>query len=285
MILFATAGIPLCAKTSGMLEGLKKVRELGLDACEWEFVRGVRYNRSHAKEVGEAAARNKVSLSCHAPYYLNLLSDELKKKAYSKHLILESARMLSDAVKAGAPCGPGGGRVVFHAGYYGKLDKKRAAKEMLVVMRDVVEKMKMEKLATTLGPELTGKLTQWGSFEELVELASEFSLAEVNPTIDFAHYLARGNGLLKTKEDYEKVFDALEKGLGKKVLKNLHMHFTSVFFSEKGERHHLTIDKNQPPFKPLAEALKERKCEGMIVSESPTNEADALLMKKIFEKA
>ncbi len=286
MMFFSTAGTPLSGKAVGTDAGIREVRQLGLDALEWEFVRGVRYNAALAQRVGETARENGISLSCHAPYFLNLLSDEPKKKAYSKHLILESARMLSDAAKAGAPGGASsehGGRVVFHAGYFLKKPAAQALAEMREEFKELLRKKREERLRIVFAPELTGKPTAWGSLDELCELCSEFALEDFNPCIDFAHHLARGNAL-KTSADYEKIFDALERSLGAKALRSLHCHFSNVRYSEKGEINHLTIDHGAPPFAPLAQALAERKCGGVIVSESPNNEIDALEMKHVYER-
>ncbi len=281
MMLFSTAGIPFSSKKPGMAAGLAEVRALGLGACEWEFVRGVRFNPSHAKEVGETAKRERVSLSCHAPYFLNLLSDEPKKKSYSHHLILESARMLNGAIAAGAPCGEGGGRVVFHAGYYLKKPPAQATAEMREEFKFLLEKKKEERLRVVFAPELTGKPSAWGSLDELCELCSEFSLEDFNPCIDFAHYLARGNSL-KTAADYEKIFDALKRSLGAEALLSLHCHFSGIRFSEKGEINHLPISASAPPFAPFAEALRKKRCGGTIVCESPNNETDALEMQRAY---
>ncbi len=280
-MLFSTAGIPFSAKKPGMVAGLQEVRSLSLGGCEWEFVRGVRFNPAHAKEVGEAAKRENVSLSCHAPYFLNLLSDETKKKGYSHHLILESARMLNGAVVAGAPCGDGGGRVVFHAGYYLKKPPQQAMNEMREEFKLLLKKKKEERLCVVFAPELTGKPSAWGSLNELCALCGEFSLDDFNPCIDFAHYLARGNAL-SASADYEKVFDSLKKSLGIEALLSLHCHFSGIRFSEKGEINHLPIAANAPPFAPLAEALRKKRCGGTIVCESPLNEKDALEMQRVY---
>ncbi len=261
--------------------GVREVRGLGLDALEWEFVHGVRFNPELAKRVGEAAAESNVSLSCHAPYFLNLLSAEPKKKSYSRHLILESARMVNGAVAAGAPCGEGGGRIVFHAGYFLKKPPQQAMNEMREEFKELLRKKREERLRVVFAPELTGKPSAWGSLGELCELCSEFSLDDFNPCIDFAHYLARGNAL-KTADDYGKILDSLKRSLGVEALLSLHCHFSGIRFSVKGEINHLPIAADAPPFAPLAEALKKRKCGGTIVCESPFNEKDALEMKKIY---
>lgn len=260
------------------------MRKLDLDALELEYVRGVRFNPALAKQIGEAAAKHDVSLSCHAPYYLNLLSDEPKKRAYSKHLILESARMLNGAVTVGAPCGEGGGRVVFHAGYFMKKAPAQALREMREEFKELLAKKKEERLHVVFAPELTGKPSAWGSLDELCELCSEFSLSDFNPCIDFAHHLARGNAL-KSEKDYEKIFDALKKSLGTEALRSLHCHFSGINYSAKGEVNHLAVAAESPPFAPLARVLRARACAGVIVCESPNNEEDALEMQRIYGRA
>ncbi|MEM0475167.1 MAG: TIM barrel protein [Candidatus Norongarragalinales archaeon] len=282
-VLFSTAGIPLQCR-GGSVEGIACVRKLGLDAMELEYVRGVKYNSALAQKIGEAAAKHEISLSCHASYYLNLLSDDPKKKAYSKHLILESARMLSGAVAAGAPHGEGGGRVVFHAGYFMKKDPAQAAREMREEFKFLLAKKREEHLKVVFAPELTGKPSAWGSLDELCALCSEFSLGDFNPCIDFAHHLARGNSL-KTQDDFEAVLNKIAKALGANALRSLHCHFSGINFSAKGESNHLAIAANSPPFTLLARALKAKHCSGVIVCESPNNEEDALEMKRIYLKS
>lgn len=55
-LLFGTAGVPLSAKERSTEAGVKRVRELQLDAMEVEFVQGVR--------MGEEKAQKNCSNSC-----------------------------------------------------------------------------------------------------------------------------------------------------------------------------------------------------------------------------
>jgi len=271
---FGTAGIPISCK-GGSLEGIECVRSLGLDAFEFEFVRGAKMGLDLARQCGEKARALDVSLSAHGPYYINLLSEDAGKARASEERILQTARILSAA---------GGGRVVFHPGYYGKKSGETAYKEMKKKFGEILDRMEKEKLNAVLAPETTGGMAEFGSLEELASLCREFGIEKVNLTIDFAHVHCReGRGWIKTKGDYAKIFDYVEKHLGKRAVKSFHSHFTGVKFTERGEKHHLTIDSDSPPFKPLAELLAEQGYSGTIVSESPTIEADALVMKKIFE--
>ncbi|MFH1623189.1 MAG: endonuclease IV, partial [Candidatus Aenigmatarchaeota archaeon] len=74
-IFLGPAGIPASAKGS-TVDGVRRVAELKLTAMEVEFVYGVRMGMQMAKQVGEAAKEAGVRLSIHAPYYINLCTDD-----------------------------------------------------------------------------------------------------------------------------------------------------------------------------------------------------------------
>ena len=71
-LLFGTAGIPISAKTRTAQAGIERIQELGLGCMEVEFVHGVKMRPETAHEAGELAAERRVSLSAHAPYFVNL---------------------------------------------------------------------------------------------------------------------------------------------------------------------------------------------------------------------
>jgi deoxyribonuclease-4 len=117
--------------------------------------------------------------------------------------------------------------------------------------------------------------------DEVIRLHEE--LGFVWPVLDFAHLLARGDFPCKTEEDYRKLFQTVEKkipGYGK----NFHSHFSSIEYTDKGERNHLPISANVPPYKPLVKKLAENGIAGRIVCESPRLEYDALIMQEEYLK-
>jgi len=87
---FGTAGVPNCSKDRSTVGGIRTIKELGLDAMEVQFVRGVRMNVERAREVRDVANSLGIELSVHAPYYINLASDEKIKQEQSKKRILDS---------------------------------------------------------------------------------------------------------------------------------------------------------------------------------------------------
>ena len=275
MMIFGTAGVPLKLKERDTVAGIECVSELGLQAMEMEFVYGVQMKEEKAQEVRKTAEKFGVSLSIHAPYYINLLSEDKNKRDASRIRIIESCKIGSIA---------GAKRIVVHPAFYGKLDRKTAFEEMKEQIGMVLEELKKRKIANTvIALETMGKTAQFGTIEENFRIAEEFGSEKVNPCIDFGHLHARGNGCLKRKGDFLGILETVE-AFGKKYLQTLHIHFEGIAFSEKGEKSHLPISSKSPDFEMLADALIGKNCSGTIICESPEIEDDALRMQKSYVK-
>ena len=270
-LLFGTAGIPISRKGSTTAEGINGVRELDLDAMELEFVRSVNISKEKAPEVRKSAEQNNVILTCHAPYYINLNSLEKAKLKASIYRILSSARIANLC---------GAWSVTFHAGFYQKSTKEEAFKRIKNSIKEISEKLKEEGNNIWIRPETTGKETQFGNINEILKLSQEFS--NVMPCIDFAHLHARSNGKNNSYKEFCSILESIEKKLGKKGLENMHIHLTGIAYGEKGEKHHLNLKESDLKYRELIKALKDFKVKGVVISESPNIEEDALLVQKIY---
>lgn len=273
-VYFGPAGVPHAAKKRSTLEGIKTVRELGLDAMEIEFVRGVRMSESTASKVRELAAELGVVLTVHAPYYINLNSDEESKVEASKERIYQSARI---GFLAGA------WSVVFHPGYYGRRSSEESYRRVRDALKDVVERLRSEGIDIWIRPETMGGVAEFGSLEEVVRLSQDLN-ANVLPCIDFAHLHARSVGKFNTYEEIVGVLEYLEKELGREVLRTMHMHISGIRYGERGEIEHLNLRDSDMNYEAVLKALKEFKVAGVLISESPNLEEDAIMLKKLYEK-
>ena len=71
-------------------ETLKEYHKLGLRACEIAFTYGVYIKKEEdAKRIGKKAKELDIKLSIHAPYYVNLNSEEKAKREATKKRILD----------------------------------------------------------------------------------------------------------------------------------------------------------------------------------------------------
>ncbi len=268
---FGPAGFPV----SGLKgeAAIIYLKEKGLDAMEYQAVRRLPTKKEPLQKIGLAAVEHDVKLSLHAPYAINLCSEDETKLAASRERLLNACRVATWL---------GANHVTFHPGYYGKLSRKEAYQRVKESLEWIIERLKAEGIKIEVSPETTGKPSQFGSLGEVVNLSME--LDYVVPTIDFAHLHAREGGTIKEREDYERILSYVEDKLGKTV-NNLLIHFSEIEMTKKGygeRRHHDIGSGYGPDFKPLAEIIHEWNLSPTIICETPLLDEDAVKLKKIY---
>lgn len=268
-------------KVKEVEETFAKYKKAGIKHAEIPFTYGVYIkNKEDAEKVKAAAQKNGISLSIHAPYWINLNSEEVEKVEASKKRIL-------DSLKVGTWIGAS--VVVFHPGYYSKnsqasftktqrkgekLNKQTnqfdKTKTYEKIKNEILELQKLRKAnhyTPKLAPETTGKVNVFGSIEEIAQLVRDTGCSF---TIDFAHILAR-----EKTYSFNKVFGAFKKE------KHFHVHFSGIVYGEKGEQKHIATPKNE--IKTLFKNLQKDKTY-TIVNEAPDPFADAVNMIGILRE-
>jgi deoxyribonuclease-4 len=270
-LLFGTGGVPVSAESRSTEAGIERITELGLGCMEVEFVQGVKMRSEVAVAVGELAARKKIALTAHGPYYVNLNAVEPQKVHMSKERILQTARI---AALFGARS------ITFHAAFYLKDSPAQTYAMVKKHLQEVVNTLRKEGNKVTISPEVTGKPSQFGTLEELLQLSSE--IEGVLPCIDFSHWHAR-TGKANSYQEFLAVLDMVENRLGRRGLDNMHIHLSGIAYGSKGEIKHLMLRDSDLRYAELLKALKERRAKGVVVCESaPYLEQDALLLQQTY---
>jgi deoxyribonuclease-4 len=238
------------------ISNLESYSKLGLKACEIDFTYGVYIKEGEAIIIGKKAKELGIKLSIHAPYWINLNSEDKEKIKRSKERILECCKIGSFLNAY---------RIVFHPGYYGKMEKEKAYENIKKQIIEIQEEIKKNKYTPKLAPETMGKINVFGSIEEIKKLVDETGCEFC---LDFAHVLAR------YKED--KIDYTLNLFKDKK---ELHIHFSGIEYNEKGERRHKKTEKDKLEF--LIKELLKTKKEITIINESPYPLEDSILGLKI----
>lgn len=275
IIRFGPAGKPIDLE-GDLLEAPSFLKNIGLNAMEYEAVRGVNISKERAEKLGYLAKENDIVLSMHAPYYINL-------SAVEKEKVESSIKRLLDALQASAWMGSY--VVVFHPGYYLDWGVKEAVSKVIQSLKEVRERSKaISAEMVWLGPETTGKTKQVGSVDDVIEICRE--VEKCRPVVDWAHLHARSLGKFpREPDDVMNVIDKFEKELGREAVDPLHTHFSKIEYTRGGEKEHHTLDENYgPEFIDICKAYKEIGINAVIISESPVLERDALKMKKICEE-
>jgi len=241
----------------GNLKGVQKCAEMDLDCMEVEFTYGVRMDLKTAEEVGTLAREKGILLSVHAPYYINLASEEKEKLAASKKRILDSCHR----AHAMGAC-----NVTFHAGFYQTRTAEQTYGQIKKAIIGLQKQIVRRKWPVKLCPEVTGKPSQFGSLEELLRLKQETGCGI---TVDFSHLYARHQGDI----DYARILEKLPQ--------KFHAHFSGIEYGPKGEKKH--VRTTQKFFEPLAKELVKHNQDITIISESPKPYEDAVMMKKVVQ--
>ena len=268
---FGTAGIPAFAKSLGTVNGIKAVKDVGLEAMELEFVHSVNVSEELSPKVRASAESNGVKLTCHAQYYINLNALEKNKLEASKQRLIRAAHIANLC---------GATSVAFHPGFYLKSTKEQAYLKVRDSIKEVVEKLRQTGNKIWIRPETTGKHSQFGNLDEILRLSQE--IEQVQPCIDYAHMRARENR--NDAKEFSAILEAIEKALGREALNDMHIQFAGVNFSEKGELNHLRLEDSDLNFQAMVDTWKEFNVGGIVISESPNIEKDALLLKEIYSK-
>ncbi|MGC9517216.1 MAG: TIM barrel protein [Methanomicrobiales archaeon] len=269
---FGPAGNPIGFKGE-TIEVCDYIHELKLSSYEYQATYGVRISKSSAKQLKDNSKKNDILVSMHGPYYINLSSNKDDVIERSVDRLVKSAE-ISEAM--------GAYRTVFHPGFYTKYSPEEAMKKAKAAINEIQDQLQSKNIHKyNLAPETTGKKSQLGSLDEIIEICQAFE--NFQPTIDFAHIHARNNGCIRNINDYEKIFKKLEEELDPDIL---HCHFTKIEYTDAGEKKHHTLKEDDygPPVEPLLKLIIECGWNVTIICESPLLEIDAALIKEKYYK-
>lgn len=238
--------------------------ERGWDTMELAFVQRVFLKPSEAERVAVLARRHAFPLSAHGSYYVNLAAAEKQKVGASRARIIEAATRIVQA---------GGHSVVFHSAFFMGRDSAEVTQLVIEQLRKVEAELAAKDVRVWLRPELTGKSTQHGTVDELIELCN--AVETVLPCIDWSHLHARDGGGWNSYEEWCAVLDRLAGGVrNKNVLQRMHMHVSGIEYGPKGEKKHIPLATADLRYKELMAALKQAGVTGTLVVEAPRESLD-----------
>ena len=258
----------------------KWLAQLGLDCYEYQCGKGVHVGEDTARKVGRQAQEHGITLSLHAPYFINLANPDpdslVKTTGYVTGACLVASQM-------------GAERVIIHSGALMKRTRRQALDTALTSLKHVLsacDDMGFDAIA--LCPETMGKINQLGDLDEVLELCC---LDErLLPCVDFGHLYARSLGADDGAEAMARILDRMEQVLGAERAGRFHSHFSHIEFTPNGgEKCHRTFDADGgfgPDWTPLAKEVARRGWSPTFICESAGTQAqDAVTMKRIYREA
>ncbi|MCU0496440.1 MAG: TIM barrel protein [Anaerolineae bacterium] len=276
-IRFGTVGAPQTApKNGGTISAIEHIKQLGLGHLEIAWVRSVRVSDQTCAEIKAQRDKLGISLSIHAPYFINLNSQTTEKMAASDERLLTAARR---GYQAGAR------DIVFHPGSYhgqrAEMVYERAKQKLL----EITGILREEGVDVILRPETMGKGAMFGSLEETVQLSAE--VPGVLPCVDWAHLHARrGDGSFNSYAEFSAALSLIKDKLGDYGLKNAHFHISGIDYNAKGEIAHLPLNEADLRYRELLQAFVDYGVEGTAAIEAPEpfHTADCLMFQATYRR-
>ena len=273
---FVTVGAPQTALQTGTPAAIRHCRELGLKHLEIAWVQSVRVGDEMCQQIKTAKEESGLSLSVHAPYFINLNSqtEELMSKS--------DARLLAAARRG---CMAGATDIIFHPGSYHNQPPEQVyerAKEKLIEITTILRE---EGTIVTLRPETMGKSAMFGDLDEVLQLSRD--VAGVKPCIDWAHLHARpGDGSFNSYEEFADALTKVRDMLGEDGLKTVHFHLSGIEYTAKGEKNHVPLVESDLKYRELLQAFVDFDVAGSAAVEAPEpfHTADALLFQAFYRR-
>lgn len=241
------------------------LHEMGLNAYEYQCGRGVNIGEETARKIAAQAALHDISMSLHAPYYINLSNRDEERVQKNIGYVLASCQ---------AATWLGADRIVVHTGGVGKQSRTKAFENTKKNVRDILNAVEQAGYTTTICLETMGKQSVIGSAKEIFELVALDD--RLLPCIDFGHLNARTCGKCSTEEEFAQVLDLMENTIGTERARVFHSHFSHIEYGPKGEVRHLTFADEQygPDFAPLAKLIAQRGWTPRFICESAGTQAE-----------
>ena len=277
MILFGPSGSSneVVAQKMSREQQSEYLLGMNLMAYEHPFTFGVNISASTEKELIEHFKNKGIKLSVHAPYYINFASSDQAKIQNTYKYLLDSvlkARQL------------GADRVIFHPGSLTNLTRDVAVENCINNLKEFMKLMDEHGITDCyICPETMGKHGQIGTWQEIAKMCELDP--RIIPCIDFGHINAFTLGSLDAEEKYDEIFDTFVNKLGKK---EIHIHFSRIEFTAKGEKRHLTLDEDSefgPDYKQMINSARKFDANIRIISESNgTQTIDSNKIQEYYKK-
>lgn len=235
----------------------------------------------HLIPVYEKMVEHGLFLSVHSPMSVIIGSVKNQVRYMSTETICDQLKILNEIQPNELS------RIVVHAASFSGRTPEEVWEVQRKTLWSLYYKMKERGLLNTslICIENLGKVNQVGDVVDIIRLCN---LTEnFIPCIDFGHLHGRMLGkFLNSKEEFMGVFAALYAGLPAWKVNSMHIHFSKLVYTDKGEKKHVEFHDKEAGPKPsyFIRALGELPPEfnPVIVCESSNSYVDGYQLKRNY---
>ena len=231
-------------------------------------------------KIRELKNNTGIYLSMHAPMSVAIGSKKPGVRFMSTETICKHLKTMRE-IQPGIT-----NRIVVHAANF----SERSEEEVYEIQRKTLWSLwyKMRDLGlldnSLICLENLGKISQVGAIEDICRLCNLTD--NFIPCIDFGHLHARNLGqFLNTKEEFELVFQQLYSSLPAWKVNCMHIHFSKLEYTTKGEKKHVPFSVKEAGPKPanfLRALPNHTGFDPVIICESPDSYRDGRKLQRNY---
>ena len=237
----------------------------GYTACEIDFGGGFWMDAAFAGRLGELAREAGIVLSMHAPLPAFLGHAERGKKLNMAVGMLDHSCGIAKA--AGAEV------VVLHPGFFLGRPREDTVAAVCEQLGELRERLERKDRLVPLGFEVMGRVRDFGSVEDVVEIAARCPW--VRPVLDFAHMHATSDGAYLEPDAFAEALAACDAVLAPGA--PFHVHFSDIAYANRNETRHLPYGEGTLRAEPLREGLARFERPATVIGESPDEESNQVV--------
>jgi deoxyribonuclease-4 len=126
------------------------------------------------------------------------------------------------------------------------------------------------RIQSKIGIETTGKISEVGSLEQVIDIVKRTKGTE--PILNWAHIHARGSGALRTEDDFRKVLGDVTNEVGRSWLENAFFLFSGVSYGPSGEIRHIPLARSDLSLRNMIRQAVSFGVKGTLIFEDPDKE-------------
>jgi deoxyribonuclease-4 len=160
--------------------------------------------------------------------------------------------------------------IVLHPGFFLGREREPTLAAVCEQVGELRERLERKDRLVPLGFEVMGRVRDFGSVEDVVEIARRCGW--VRPVLDFAHMHATSDGAYLDVEPFAAALAACDEVLPPGA--PFHVHFSDIAYANRNETRHLPYGEGTLRAEPLRAALDRFERPATVIGESPDEESN-----------
>ncbi len=156
---------------------------------------------------------------------------------------------------------------IIQPNFYANMPQDQALKLVIYKINEITNSL---RISAKIGIENTGRMNEVGSFEQMIDIVKRTTGTEA--IVNWTHIHARGSGSLTTKEDFDRIMQALRREFGLGWTEKSFFLFSGASYGPSGFIRQIPIERSDMNLEHLIRSSMTMNLRGTIIIDTPKRE-------------